>query len=321
MKAIVCERYGSPGSLTVQEVDRPVASEGRVLVRVRASSVNLADLYDIRGPILVRTSGGLLRPKNPVQGRDVSGVVEDVGAGVTRFKPGDEVFGTGPGTMAEYVSAREDRLSLKPVRATHEQSACVPVAGTTALQGLRDKGQLRQGQKVIVNGSSGGVGTFAVQIAKALGATVTGVCSTGNTEQTSSLGADRVIDYTRDDFVRDAERYDVMFDVAGSRSLPDCRRVLVPKGIHVLAGMNPKRGMAGIIGRILRARLSSPFVSQRSVFYIAQINPSDLDALRGFVDDGKVTPVVDRTYNIDRAVDAFQYLAEGHARGKVAITV
>jgi NADPH:quinone reductase-like Zn-dependent oxidoreductase len=323
MKAVVCHRYGSPNVLQIEEVDKPIPTDDRVLVRVKAASVNPLDKYSMRGPWISRiTGGGLLRPKLPIQGVDLAGRVEAVGKNVTLFQPGDEVFGTAPGAFAEYASSRKDRLALKPKRITFEQAAGIPIAAVTALQALRDKGQVRPGQKVLIIGASGGVGTFTVQIAKALGAEVTAVCSTWNVDQTRSLGADRVIDYTKEDFVNGGVRYDLVVDNAGTQSFSDCRRLLVPKGTLVLVGADPKRGMTRNLARIASAILMSRFVRQKKMtFLVAKMNKEDLDFLKEMVEAGKVTPVVDKTFPLENAPDAFRYLEEGHARGKVIITV
>lgn len=321
MKAIVYHRYGSPDVLELQEVDKPVVTDDRVLVRVEAASVNPVDRHTMRGPFIIRITGnGLLRPKREILGTDLAGRVEAIGANVKQFQPGDEVFGAGPGTFAEYVSAREDRLVLKPARVTFEQAAATPVAAITALQALRDWGQIRPGQKVLINGASGGVGTFAVQIAKAFGAEVTGVCSTRNVDLVRSLGADQVIDYTREDFVQGGRRYDFMLDNAGNRSLSDCRRALAPNGTLVLNAA-PRGRLIGFLARLLKGLLVSRLTSQKVVFHIATINSRDLVVLKELIESGKVTPVIDRSYPLSEVPAAVWYLEEGHARGKVVITV
>jgi NADPH:quinone reductase-like Zn-dependent oxidoreductase len=254
---------------------------------------------------------------------DVAGEIAAVGSLVTQFKPGDEVFGTSPGAFAEYARASENKIVLKPAQLTFEQAAAVPVAALTALQGLRDKGQLRAGQKVLINGASGGVGTFAVQIAKALGAEVTGVCSTRNVAMVRSLGADQVIDYTREDFARQGQRYQLLFDTVGNRSLADFRSVLVPKGIYIgIGGGGPNDG--GLIGPLagpIKMFMLSPFVSQKMITLFATINKEDLLTLKGMLEDKKITPVIDRQYPLSQVPDAIRYLEQGHARGKVVITV
>jgi NADPH:quinone reductase-like Zn-dependent oxidoreductase len=326
MKAVLCRRYGPPDVLEIEEVSVPVPSDDRVLVHVKASSMNPTDKHSVRGPWIARISGnGLLRPKPKlqVQGTDLAGIVVAVGKDVTKFKPGDEVFGTGLGAYAEYASAREERLALKPANQTFEQAAGVPVAAITALQGLRDKGQLRPGQKVLIIGASGGVGTFAVQIAKALGAEVTGVCRTDKVEQTRSLGADRVIDYTKEDFVKDRDRYDLVLDIAGNRSLSDIRRVMNPEGTLVLVGAYTKRklGMTRALVHIAYSQLLKRFVSQKLTFFVANINTGDLNVLKDLIEAGEVATVVDRSYSLSEVPDAMRYLEEWHAKGKVIITV
>ena len=320
MKAIVQHKYGAPEAvLELQDIDQPVLGDDEVLVRVQAASVNPADWHLMRGsPYVVRLAGyGLRRPKNPVPGTDVAGVVDAVGKDVTRHRPGDEVFGWCRGAFAEYACAAEGQFVPKPANITFEQAAAIPIAATTALQGLRDKGQLRPGQTVLVIGASGGVGTFAVQIAKALGAEVTGVCSTRNMEMVRSIGADHVIDYSREDFIRGGQRYDLVFQLAGTRSPSDCRRALNPKGTLVLSSGD---GRLSGIDRIVTAMLSSPFVSQRLVTWVARMSNGDLLTLTGLIEAGEVTPVIDRTYALSETLAAIRYLEEGHTRGKVVIT-
>ncbi len=320
MKAIVQDRYGSPDVLELKEIEKPQVGDDEALVRVHAASVNPLDWHMMRGrPFVVRLAGyGLLRPKNQVPGSDVAGVVEAVGSHVTRLRPGDEVFGWCRGAYAEYACAADEQFVLKPANLTFEQAAAAPIAATTALQGLRDKGQLQPGQKVLVIGASGGVGTFAVQIAKALGADVTGVCSTRNVEMVRSIGADRVIDYTREDFIRGEQRYDLIFQLAGTRSPSQCRGALTPRGTLVLSS---GEGRLSGIDRILKAMVSSPFVSQRLVTWVAALNNADLRTLSELIEAGKVTPVIDRTYALSETPAAIRYLEEGHTRGKVVITV
>jgi NADPH:quinone reductase-like Zn-dependent oxidoreductase len=325
MKAIVCNQYGSPERLELQEIDKPAVDADRVLVRVRAASVNPLDCHNLKGGIVVRLTAGLRRPKQSVPGVDVAGVVEAVGENVTGFRPGDEIFGTCGGVLAEYVRGGKNFVP-KPSGLTFEQAAAMPVAGITALQGLRDKGQLQPGQKVLINGAAGGVGTFAVQIAKAFGGEVTGVCSTRNVDMVRSLGADHIIDYTQEDFARSGQRYDVVLDLVGNRSLSNYRRVLQPKGILVLSGGGHERGhggrgMLGPLALIGRGLLLSRFVSQSIVFFIAKINKEDLLVLKELIEAGKVTPVIDRTYPLSESPEAIRYLEAGHARGKVVITV
>ena len=324
MKAIVSHEYGSPDDvLELEEVDRPVVNDDEVLVRVRAASVNFADYHFLMGtPYIIRAAAGLAKPRNTILGRDVAGRVEAVGSNVTLVEPGDEVFGEANfGTYAEYVSAPEDWLALKPVNLTFEQAAAVPIAGVTALQGLRDVGRIRAGQTVLINGASGGVGTFAVQIAKSFGAEVTGVCSTGKMDLVRSIGADHVIDYTRDDFTGSAQRYDLILDMAGSRSLTACRRVLNPKGVYVSSTGEPDRRWVGSIPRLIKAILLSPFVSQKMTFLAAKQTRSDLVVLRDLVEAGEVTPVIDRTYGLSEVPEALAHFGKGHVQGKVAITV
>jgi len=327
MKAVRYHRYGGPDVLELQEVAMPAAGDGELLVRVRAASVNPLDWHFMRGaPYLVRMMAGLSRPKPSASrlGADMAGSVEAVGQDVTGFQPGDEVFGglEERGTLAEYISVRADAVVLqKPAGLTFEQAAAVPVAAFTALQALRDKGRVQPGQKVLVNGASGGVGTFAVQIAKALGAEVTGVCSTANVGMVASIGADHVVDYTREDFTRAERRYDLLIDIAGNRSLAETRRVLAPKGALVLVGGPNKGRWIGPFGRTIRMLMQSPAVSQRMVSFLAHQNRDDLAVLRELLDAGKVTPVIDRAYRLNQVAEAVRYLETGHARGKVVITV
>jgi len=323
MKAAVRDRFGSPDVVELREIDRSVAADDEVLVRVRAASVNPADWYSVTGrPYVGRTQMGLLKPKSNRLGVDFAGTVEAIGKDVSQFRPGDEVFGGRDGAFAEYVCVREERAVVpKPANVTFEQAAAVPIAALTALQGLRDKGQLQPGQKVLINGASGGVGTFAVQIAKALGAEVTGVCSTGNVDLVRSIGADHVIDYTREDFTRSAERYDLMLDVAGSRSWSECRRVLDPQATFVIVGGPKSNRLIGPLSHVVKVRLAAMRSSQKVVFFIAKFNKEDMVVLRELLETGKVTPVIDRRYELSEIADALRYMGEGHARGKVVITV
>jgi NADPH:quinone reductase-like Zn-dependent oxidoreductase len=323
VKAAVRDRFGSPDVVEVRDVDRPVAGDDEVLVRVRAASVNAADWYELTGtPYVARPQLGLLRPRSNRLGVDFAGEVEAVGKGVTRFAPGDEVFGGRSGAFAEYVCVREDRgMVPKPANVSFEQAAAVPVAGLTALQGLRDKGGLRPGQKVLINGASGGVGTFAVQIAKALGGEVTGVCSTRNVDRVRSIGADHVIDYTREDFTRSGRGHDVMLDVAGSRSWSECRRVLGPRAILVIVGAPKGNRLIGPLSHVVKLRLSAMPSSQKAVFFIAKLTKADLEAMRDLLEAGKVTPAIDRRYALSEVSDALRYLGAGHAQGKIVITV
>jgi NADPH:quinone reductase-like Zn-dependent oxidoreductase len=324
MKAIVHCEYGSPDVLKLEAVEKPVPNDNQVLVRVRATSVNPLDLT-IRGPWLIRPILGLRKPKDTRIGVDYSGTVEAVGKNVTQFKPGDEVFGGKNGAIAEYVCALPDRgITLKPANMTFEQAAAVPVAALTALQGLRDKGKIQPGQKVLINGASGGVGTFAVQIAKSFGTEVTGVCSTRNVDLVRSIGADHVIDYTKEDFTKGDQRYDLIFDLVGNHSFSDRRRILNPKGICVMAGLGGAGWHDGMGMRLLgelNAYVRSRFVSEKFIAYIAAFNKEDVTVLADLLQSGKMTPVIDKTYKINQTADALGYLETGHARGKVVITV
>jgi NADPH:quinone reductase-like Zn-dependent oxidoreductase len=327
MKAIRYYRYGPPEVLELADVDMPDVGDDEVLVRVRAASVNPLDWHFMRGaPYLVRILAGLSRPKASATrlGADMSGSVETVGRNVTEFQPGDEVFGglEDRGTLAEYISVRQDGVVLKkPTGLTFEQAASVPVAAVSALQALRDKGQIKPGHKVLVNGAGGGVGTFAVQIAKASGGEVTGVCSTHNLEMVASIGADHVIDYTREDFTKARQRYNLLIDIAGNRTLAETRRVLVPNGVLVGVGGPSKGRWIGPLARSVRMALLSPAVSQRMTFFLAHQNKDDLAVLRELFQAGKITPVIDRTYPLSDAADAIRYLENGHASGKIVIIV
>jgi NADPH:quinone reductase-like Zn-dependent oxidoreductase len=320
MKAIIHQRYGRPDVLVLGEVDKPVVGDDQALVRVHASSVNPTEWYGVTGPFFTRPSSGLLKPKRELVGSDLAGRIEAVGRDVEEFEPGDEVFGTALGAWAEFACAREARLVRKPANVSFEEAAAVPIAGITALQALRDKGHVQPGQKVLINGASGGVGTFAVQLAKSFGADVTGVCSTRNVELVRSLGADRVVDYTQEDFTRRGERHDLMLDIAGSRSLSELRRVLTPEATIVLVGGRMTyRGLGPLphLGKMLLASLGR---SQTVTSFVAQITKEDLDVLRELLEAGTVKPVIDKRYRLDQAADALAYLGEGHARGKVVIT-
>jgi len=323
MKAVVRERYGSPDVLELKDVAKPVIDDDSVLVRVRAASINAYDWHMMRGsPYLVRMSEGLRKPRSSAMGVDLSGQVESVGKNVTNFRPGDEVFGARVGSLAEYVRGEgKSFLVPKPAGLTFEQAAAVNMAGTTALQGLRDKGQIKPGQRVLINGATGGVGTFAVQIAKAFGAHVTAVCSTTNVEMVRSIGADEVIDYTRQDFTRSGQRYDLIFDVAANHSLSACRRVLTPNGILVMVGVKGGRRMLPIVARLLAGVVYSRFASQKMLPFLAHNSKEDLLVLKELIEAGKVTPVIDRTYPLSETPEAIRYLEQGHARGKVVITV
>jgi NADPH:quinone reductase-like Zn-dependent oxidoreductase len=321
MKAIVHERYGRPEVLELRELDTPVPGDDQVLVRVHASSVNPVEWYGVTGPYFARLGNGLRRPKDTTVGGDLAGRVEAVGSGVEEFQPGDEVFGTSGASWAEYACARAERLGRKPANLSFEEAAAVPVAGITALQALRDKGRVQPGQKVLVNGASGGVGTFAVQIAKSFGADVTGVCSTRNVELVRSLGADRVVDYTREDFTKTGERHDLMLDIAGSRSFFELRRVLTPEATVVLVGGRMTYRGLGPLPHLLATALKSKGRSQTVTFFVAKITSEDLGVLRELLEAGEVKPVIDRKYPLSDAPGALRYLGEGHARGKVVITI
>ncbi|OGG56104.1 MAG: alcohol dehydrogenase [Candidatus Handelsmanbacteria bacterium RIFCSPLOWO2_12_FULL_64_10] len=325
MKAITYQSYGSPDVLKCEEIEKPTAGDNQVLIKVRAASVNPLDWHYIRGtPYVMRMQSGLRGPKVARLGVDFAGTVEAVGRDVKRFQSGDEVFGGRTGAFAEYVCVREDRgVALKPANLTFEQAASVPVAAITALQGLRDKGQIQPGQKVLINGAAGGVGTFAVQIARSFGAEVTGVCSTRNVDMVRSIGADRVIDYTQQDFTRTEQRYDVLLDNVGNRSLSECRRVLNPRGKYVLiGGGGPDDGRwIGPLTRVLKTLVLSRFVTQDMVFFVAKLSREDLTLLGDLMQAGKVTPVIDRRYRLSGVPAAIRYLEEGHARGKVVITL
>jgi NADPH:quinone reductase-like Zn-dependent oxidoreductase len=321
MRAVVRKRYCSPDALELLDVERPDVTDDGVLVRVGAASVNRADWYFMTGtPYLVRPEMGLLKPKNPLFGTDFAGTVEAVGKDVTEFRAGDEVFGGKTGAFAEYVNVR-DAVVSKPANVTFEEAAAVPVAALTALQGLRDHGQLQPGQKVLINGASGGVGTFAVQIAKAFGAEVTAVCRTRNVEMARSIGADHVVDYTREDFTRTDQRYDLMLDVAGSRSWRECKRVLNPDATVVIAGGPKGNRVIGPMSHLVATRLASLRSSQKVVNFLAKLNRPDLTFMGELLETGRVTPVIERTYGLDEAADALRYMGEGHARGKLVITV
>ncbi len=322
MQAIAYSRYGSPDVLELREVDKPVVGDDDVLIRVRAASVNPYDWHFMRGePMIARPQlGGLRKPRATRLGVDVAGQVVAVGRNVREFRPGDEVFGVCAGAFAEYATARESSLVLKPANVSFEQAGAVGIAAFTAIQGLRDWGQIKAGHKVLINGASGGVGTFAVQLAKEWGTEVTGVCSTGNVEMVRSIGADHVVDYTKDDFTSDLGRYDVLLDIIGNRSLPKARGVLTPKGILVMIG-GPKGRWIRPLDRILAALVSSPFVSQKTVSRTAVWSKTDLVLMGELMAEGKVRSVIDRTYSLSQVPEAVRYLEEGHARGKVAIVV
>jgi NADPH:quinone reductase-like Zn-dependent oxidoreductase len=323
LKAITYQRYGAPEVLEFQEVDEPVVHDDDVLVRVRAASANPRDWHFMRGlPAFMRLQFGLRQPKNSGLGSDVAGQVEAVGRNVTRFRPGDEVYAdVVQGGFAEYTSVPEAFLAPKPANLTFEQAAAVPLAALTALQGLRDRGRVRPGQQVLVVGAAGGVGSFAVQLAKWLGAEVTGVCSTRNLDLVRSLGADHVIDHTREDFTRGDRKYDLVFQLAGTRSPSDCRRALTPRGMLLLSSGESDGRLIGPVDRIIKALLLAPFVRQRLVSFVAKRSSQDLQLMTELIEAGTVTPVIDRTYPLSDVPEAIRYLEEGHARGKVVITL
>jgi NADPH:quinone reductase-like Zn-dependent oxidoreductase len=323
MKAIVYRCYGSPDVLRFEDIEKPTPADDQLLVKIRAASVNPLDWHYMRGtPYLVRTDSGLGKPTDPRLGVDFAGTVEAVGKNVKRFKPGDEVFGGRDGAFAEYVAVREERaVVLKPGNVTFEQAASVPIAGITALQALRDKGQIHPGQKVLINGASGGVGTFAVQIAKSFGADVTGVCSTRNVDLVRSIGADHVIDYTREDFTSGTQHYDLILDNVGTHSLLEYKRVLNPKGIYVMIGSTTIGNWFAFLATPIEAQILSPFVSQKFGMILAELNQKDLTVLADLMQAGKLTPVIDRRYKLNEVPAAIRYLEQGHARGKVVISV
>jgi NADPH:quinone reductase-like Zn-dependent oxidoreductase len=323
MKGIVHHCYGSPDVLRYEDIAKPTPADNEVLVKVHAASVNPLDWHYMEGtPYLVRMDAGFGKPQNPRLGVDFAGTVEAVGKNVTRFKSGDEVFGGKFGAFAEYVAVREDRaVALKPSNVTFEQAASVPIAAITALQALRDKGQVHPGQKVLINGASGGVGTFAVQIARSLGADVTGVCSTRNVDLVRSIGADHVIDYTREDFTQGAQHYDLIVDNVGTHSLLEYKRVLNPKGIVLMIGSTTPGNWFGWLAAPIEGLMLSPFVSQKFGMFLAELNKDDLATLGTLMQSGKVTPVIDKRYKLNETPEALRYLEEGHARGKVVLTV
>ena len=324
MNAVVQDTYGSPEVLELREIDKPVVGDDEVLVQVRAAGVDPGVWHLMTGrPYLVRVMGyGLRTPKVGVRGRDVAGRVEAVGTNVTQFRPGDEVFGIGEGSFAEYVGARADKLAPKPAHLTSEQAAAVPISALTALQALRDTGKLQPGQTVLIIGAAGGVGTFAVQLAKAFGAQVTGVCSTTKLDLVRSIGADEVIDYTREDFADGARHWDLIVDTAGRRSLSQLRRALAPRGtLVIVGGEGGGRWLGGFDRQILRAPVVSAFSRQRLRSLVSKERSEDLVVLKELIEAGKVTPVIDRTYPLGEAPEAIRYLEAGHARGKVVIRV
>jgi NADPH:quinone reductase-like Zn-dependent oxidoreductase len=321
MKAIVQDKYGSPDVLQLKDIDKPLVNDDEVLVRVHAAAVNIGDWHLLRGvPYVMRTVVGLRRPKREIPGTDVAGRVESVGGGVKQLRPGDEVFGWCEGAFAEYACAPENNYLPKPANITFEQAAAVGDSAFTALNAVRNQGKVQPGHEVLINGASGGVGTFAVQIAKSFGARVTGVCSRRNIDLVRSIGADRVIDYTREDFTQSGQRYDVMLDAVGSRSLSDCRRTLTPRGTYVLVGVL-KLGRWFGLARQLEVLSLSPFVRQKMRVFIVRHNREDLIALKKLVEAGTLTPVIDRRYQLSEVPMALQHQGEGHAQGKIVIAV
>jgi NADPH:quinone reductase-like Zn-dependent oxidoreductase len=323
MRAMVRDAYGSPDVLELRDIDRPGIGDDEVLVRVRAAGLDRGVWHIMAGlPYPIRLAGfGLRAPKNPVIGSDVAGVVEAVGGAVSRFQPGDEVFGIGKGTFAEYARAPENKLAPKPANLTFEQAAVVAISGLTALQGVRDHGKVRPGQEALIIGASGGVGTYAVQIAKAFGARVTGVCSTTKAEMVRAIGADRVVDYTQEDFAEGERRYDLILDIGGNSSLARLRRALTPRGTLVIVGGEGGGRWLGGTDRQLRALALSPFVGQKLGTFVSSENHEDLIFLKKLIEAGKVTPVIDRAYPLGDVPEAIRYLREGRARGKVVVLV
>src|SRR5258707_8966659 len=317
MKAIVCTQYGPPDVLKFTEAAKPIPNDDEVLIKIHGASVNPIDQIFRGRPYFTRILTGLRKPKDKRIGSDVAGKVEAVGRNVTRFKPGDEVFGVCRGALAQYGCAIEDKLALKPANLSFAEAGAVPVAAITALQGLRDKGRIQPGQKVLIDGASGGVGTFVIQIAKSFGAEVTAVCSTRNVDTARSLGADHVIDYTREDFTQSAQHYDLIVGANAHHSIFVYRRLLRPQGIYVVVG--------GAVPRIFQAMLLAPLLSRfgtkKTRFFIAKINQKDLLVLKDLMEAGKVVPVIDRRYPLSEAADAIRYLEEGHAQGKIVLTV
>lgn len=321
MKAIVYCDYGSPDVLKLEEIEKPTPADDQILVRVRAVSVNPLDWHYMRGtPYVMRMGAGLRKPEETRLGVDFAGTVEAVGKNVTQFKPGDDVFGGKTGAFAQYVTARERNLVAKPANITFEQAAAVPIAALTALQAVRDTGKVKAGQQVLINGASGGVGTFAVQIAKSLGANVTGVSSTRNVELVKSIGATQAIDYTKEDYTKGSQRYDAIIDMVGNRSLSENRRVLTPNGIYVMVG-GEKGNWISPMDRVAAMYVYSKFVEQKMSMMLANITTGDLGVMRDLMQAGKVKPVIDRTYPLAQLPEAIRYLEEGHARGKVVVTV
>ncbi|MEO7208074.1 MAG: NAD(P)-dependent alcohol dehydrogenase [Steroidobacteraceae bacterium] len=323
MSAIVYRCYGGAEVLKLEQIAKPASADDRILVKVHAASVNPLDWHYMQGkPYVMRAAAGLGKPDSILMGADFAGTVESVGKNVTRFKPGDEVFGDRDGAFGEYVSVPENgAMALKPGNMNMEQAAAVPIAGMTALQALRDKGKVQSGQKVLINGASGGVGTFAVQIAKTYGVEVTGVCSTRNLEMVKSIGADHVIDYTKEDFTQGSARYDLIIDNVGNHTLSELRHVLTPKGRLVSVGGPSDNAWLGPLATSINVYFVAPFVSQKLLFMLAQANQDDLNVLRDLMQAGKLTPVIDRRYKLVETAQAISYLERGHARGKVIIAV
>ena len=323
MNAILYRRYGSPEVLRLEQAARPAPAADEVLIRVHAASLNPLDWHYMRGaPYVVRLQSGLGRPRSYRLGEDFSGTVEAVGPQVRQFRVGDEIFGTADGALAQYATSTEDGLALKPTGVSFAQAAAVPIAGVTALQGLRDYGHIAPGQKVLINGASGGVGTFAVQIARSFGAQVTGVCSTRNVELVRALGAQRVIDYTREDFTRDGQKYDLIFDTIGNHGVLEYDRILTPGGIVVMVGSPSYEPWLGPLVGLMKAHLMSLFLHRRVVTFFADVGSTrDVDVLRDLMQAGHLVPVIDRSYPLNETAAAMRYLERGHARGKVVITV
>lgn len=322
MKAIVRTKYGSPDVLELRETDKPIPKDNQVLVKVCAASVNPLDWHLLRGePFLIRLMGfGILTPKQQLLGTDIAGRIESVGKDVTKFKVGDDVFGAGTSGFAEYACMREDKLVLKPANLTFEQCAAVPVAGITALQGLRDHGKIQSGQNVLINGASGGVGTFAVQIAKALGAQVTGVCSTKNLELVKSVGADHVIDYTKEDFWMSGKQYDLILDNAAFQSIRESLRALTPNGIYVMVGGDSSSSASVLLSLIVNPVIAL-IAKRKLVSFMARIKQSDLEILKDLLESGKVVPVIGQKYSLSEVPDAIRHIERGHTRGKVVVSV
>jgi NADPH:quinone reductase-like Zn-dependent oxidoreductase len=322
MKAAIYTSYGPPDVVRISDVEKPVPKDDEVLIKVRATSVNPLDWRLMKGePFILRLFFGLRKPRSGRPGIDVAGEVEAVGSNVTQFKPGDEVFGACRGAFAEYACTAQSKLVMKPGNVTFEQAASVNVAGLTALQGLRDHGKIQPGSKVLINGAAGGVGTFAVQIAKSFGANVTGVCSTRKVDMVRSIGADEIIDYTENDFTTSNQRYDLILDCVGNHSFSACRRVLNPNGRCVMIGAPHDASVMGLLAQMIKTVLLSALVSQKAVMFIAKASQDDLTLLGELIANGKLEPVIDKSYSLSDAADAVRHVEEGHARGKVIITL